>query len=129
MVSAITGSFSGEQKKDLIPALKGRDCIICMDYDPATHAGQKFTEKLATELFENGIHVSAVFLHGDDKKSDLNEIDAAHPGKATLKSASAEAQSWDKVQINRIAGIENEQEKRIKDPGCRRVSIGHPAAF
>jgi P4 family phage/plasmid primase-like protien len=114
VVSAITGSFSAEQKKDLIPALKGRDCIICMDYDPQTHAGQKFTEKLATELFENGIHVSAVFLHGDDKKSDLNEIYAAHPGKATLEKVFAEAQGWDKVQINRIAALDNEQEKRTQ---------------
>jgi P4 family phage/plasmid primase-like protien len=114
VVSAITGSFSSEQKKDLIPALKGRDCIICMDYDPLTHAGQKFTEKLATELFENGIHVSAVFLSGGEQKSDLNEIYAAHPGKSTLEKIFAEAQSWDKVQINRIAAIDNEQEKRMQ---------------
>jgi P4 family phage/plasmid primase-like protien len=114
VVSAITGSFSSEQKKDLIPALKGRDCIVCMDYDPTTHAGQKFTEKLATELFENGIHVSAVFLSGGDQKSDLNEIYAAHPGKGTLEKVFAEAKSWDKVQINRIAAIDNEQEKRMQ---------------
>ena len=112
VVSAITGSFSSEQKKDLLPALKGRDCIVCMDYDPGTHAGQKFTEKLATELFENGIHVSAVFLDGGDKKSDLNEIYASSPCKGTLEKIFGEAKSWDKVQIERISQKENEQEKR-----------------
>ena len=112
VVSAITGSFSSEQKKDLIPALRGRDVIVCMDYDPKTQAGQKFTEKLATELFENGIHVSAVFLHGGEEKSDLNELYAKNPGKATLESIFEEAESWDKVQINRIAILPNEQEKR-----------------
>lgn len=114
VVSAITGSFSAEQKKDLLPALKGRDVIICMDYDPLSKAGQKFTEKLATELFENGIHVRAVFLEGGDKKSDLNEIYAANPGKATLENVFAEAKSWDSVQIERIAALSNEQEKRAQ---------------
>ena len=112
VVSAITGSFSSEQKKDLIPALQGRDVIICMDYDPQTHAGQKFTERLATELFENGIRVSAVFLHGGEQKSDLNELYAAKPSKHTLDSLFAQAQSWDSVQIERISDIENENSKR-----------------
>jgi putative DNA primase/helicase len=112
VVSAITGSFSSEQKKDLIPALQGRDVIICMDYDPQTHAGQKFTERLATELFENGIRVSAVFLHGGEQKSDLNELYASKPSKHTLDSLFAQAQSWDAVQIERIAEIENENTKR-----------------
>ncbi|MBO7330012.1 MAG: toprim domain-containing protein [Lentisphaeria bacterium] len=112
VVTAVTGSFSSEQKKDLLPALKGRDCIVCMDYDPETKAGQKFTEKLATELFENGIHVSAVFLDGGDKKSDLNEIYAAKPDKQTLINLFAKAQSWDKVQIGKIAELPSEQEKK-----------------
>lgn len=114
VVSAITGSFSSEQKKDLIPALKGRDVIICMDYDPQTQAGQKFTERLATELFENGIHVSAVFLYGGEKKSDLSEVYASNPGKSTLDEVFAQAKSWDKVQIERIASLSNEQEKRMQ---------------
>lgn len=112
VVSAITGSFSSEQKKDLFPALKGREVIIGMDYDPITHAGQKFTEKLATELFENGIHVSAVFLQGNETKSDLNEIYANNPQKNTLINIFNDAKSWDKVQIDRIAALPNEQEKR-----------------
>jgi DNA primase len=44
VVTAVTGSFSAEQKKDLFPVLRGREVIICMDYDPETKAGQKFTE-------------------------------------------------------------------------------------
>ena len=114
VVSAITGSFSAEQKKDLFPALKGREVVICMDYDPVTHAGEKFTEKLATELFENGIHVSAVFLQGNETKSDLNEIYANNPKKSTLENIFKDAKSWDKVQIERIAALDNEQEKRMQ---------------
>lgn len=112
VVTAVTGSFSAEQKKDLFPALKGRDVVICMDYDPETKAGQKFTEKLATELFENGIHVSAVFLDGGDKKSDLNEVYMERPERSTLDTLFATAQSWDKVMIERFANMNNEQEKR-----------------
>lgn len=112
VVTAVTGSFSSEQKKDLLPALKGRDCIVCMDYDPQTQAGQKFTEKLATELFENGIHVSAVFLDGGEQKSDLNELYASTPEKQTLLDIFAKAKSWDKVQIEKIAKNPNEQEKK-----------------
>ena len=67
VVTAVTGAFSAEQKKDLLPALKGRDVIVCMDYDPETHAGQKFTENLANELFEAGISTSVVFLQGKDQ--------------------------------------------------------------
>lgn len=112
VVTAVTGSFSAEQKKDLLPALRGRDCIICMDYDPYTQAGQKFTEKLATELFENGIHVSAVFLQGNEQKIDLNEVYAANPCKKTLEDLFAKAESWDKVQIERISQLPNEQDKK-----------------
>ena len=112
VVTAVTGSFSAEQKKDLLPALRGRDCIICMDYDPYTHAGQKFTEKLATELFENGIHVAAVFLDGESEKIDLNELYAKNPCKKTLEDLFAKAESWDKVQIERISQLPNEQDKK-----------------
>lgn len=112
VVTAVTGSFSAEQKKDLLPALKGRDVIICMDYDPETKAGQKFTEKLATDLFESGIHVSAVFLDGGDKKSDLNEIYAEAPQRETLTHLFANAESWDKVQIGKIANLSSELEKK-----------------
>jgi P4 family phage/plasmid primase-like protien len=112
VVSAITGSFSAEQKKDLIPALRGRDCIICMDYDPITEAGQKFTEKLAKELFEEGIHVSVVFLKGDKDKQDLSEIYSKAPTRKTLDAIFQQAQVWDKVQIQKLAAITNEQEKK-----------------
>lgn len=112
VVTAVTGSFSAEQKKDLIPALKGREVTICMDYDPDTKAGQKFTEKLATELFESGIHVSAVFLDGGEKKSDLSEIYAAHPNRQTLSNLFSNSRQWEKVMIERISQMENEQEKK-----------------
>jgi P4 family phage/plasmid primase-like protien len=112
VVTAVTGSFSAEQKKDLLPALRGRDVVICMDYDPDTKAGQKFTEKLATELFEAGIHVSAVFLDGGENKSDLNEVYMTAPERSTLDNLFAKAQSWDHVMLDRIAKIASEQEKK-----------------
>ena len=112
VVTAVTGSFSAEQKKDLFPALKGRDVVICMDYDPETHAGQKFTEKLANELFENGVHVSAVFLNNGDRKLDLNEVYAAKPQRSTLDTLFSEAKSWESVLIARYSAMENEQEKK-----------------
>lgn len=112
VVTAVTGSFSAEQKKDLFPALKGRDVVICMDYDPQTKAGQKFTEKLATELFEYGIHVAAVFLDGGESKSDLNEVYMSDPCRNTLDELFREAKPWESVMINRIACMQNEQEKK-----------------
>ena len=112
VVTAVTGSFSAEQKKDLLPALKNREVIICMDYDPETKAGQKFTEKLATELFESGIHVSAVFLQGDAEKKDLNELYANNPSKKTLEDIFCTAQSWEKNQIQRIAVMNNEADRK-----------------
>ena len=112
VVTAVTGAFSAEQKKDLFPALKGRDVIVCMDYDPETHAGQKFTENLANELFEAGIHVSACFLKGDGKKVDLSELYALEPSRDTLETAFAGAKEWSSVKLSRIAAISNENEKR-----------------
>lgn len=114
VVTAVTGSFSAEQKKDLIPALKGRDVIICMDYDPETKAGQKFTEKLASELFESGIHVSAVFLDGGKEKKDISEIYAEDPQKKTLSGIFINAKPWGNFTINRIAELENELEKKAQ---------------
>jgi P4 family phage/plasmid primase-like protien len=112
IITAVTGSFSAEQKKDLLPALKGREVIICMDYDPETKAGQKFTEKLATELFEYGIHVSAVFLQGENEKKDLSELYAVEPCRQTLDNIFATALPWEKVQIGRIAEMRSEQDKK-----------------
>jgi len=112
VVTAVTGAFSAEQKKDLFPALKGRDVIVCMDYDPETHAGQKFTENLANELFEAGIHVSACFLKGESKKVDLSELYAMNPSRETLEKAFSGAKEWSVVKLYRIALISNENEKR-----------------
>lgn len=112
VVTAVTGAFSAEQKKDLFPALKGRDVIVCMDYDPATHAGQKFTTTLANELFEHGIHVSACFLKGDGRKVDISDLYACNPCRETLEKVFAHAEDWDTVQIRSISTIKNENEKR-----------------
>lgn len=95
VLSAITGAFSSEQKKDLYDLLKGRECIVCMDYDPKTKAGQKFTEKLAQDLYEHGIRVKACFLNGDYGKIDLSELYAKNPCKATLEEVFAKAQDYE----------------------------------
>lgn len=112
VVTAVTGAFSAEQKKDLFPALKGRDVIVCMDYDPETHAGQKFTENLANELFEYGIHVSACFLSGESEKVDLSELYSKKPCRDTIENAFSQAEDWTSVKLNRIANTQNENEKR-----------------
>ena len=112
VVTAVTGAFSAEQKKDLLPALKDRDVIVCMDYDPETHAGQKFTAALADELFEAGIHVQACFLKGDEAKMDLSSLYATDPCRKTLDAIFAESENWESVKLRRIGEIQNEQAKR-----------------
>lgn len=112
VVSAVTGAFSAEQKKDLIPALKGRDVIVCMDYDPETHAGQKFTSALAAELFEAGIHVSACYIKGTTEKLDISQLYAANPCRETLETLFRASENWENIQIRRIGAIRNENEKR-----------------
>ena len=105
VVSAITGTFSAEQKEKLFPMLKGRQVITVFDYDAVSKAGQGFTEKLANELFENGIRVSVVRLDGGDKKVDLNELYAnGEPIAKILKTATP----WEKVLLGRITRIEDE---------------------
>ena len=112
VVTAVTGAFSAEQKLDLIPALKGRDVVVCMDYDPKTHAGQKFTSALANDLYEAGITTSVCYLRGNEQKLDLSELYACNPTRETLENTFATAESWSNVQIDRIAAIGNESEKR-----------------
>lgn len=114
VVTAVTGAFSAEQKKDLLPALRGRDVIVCMDYDPETHAGQKFTTALADELFEGGVRVSACFLNGKGDKVDLSSLYAANPCRETLENVFADAKKWDEVRIARIAALENDGERRTE---------------
>ena len=112
VVTAVTGAFSAEQKKDLLPALRGREVVVCMDYDPETHAGQKFTEALADELFEAGIQVSVCFLKGTADKVDLSAMYALEPTRDTLEKAFALSEPWEKVRIRRIGAIQVENEKR-----------------
>lgn len=112
VVTAVTGAFSAEQKKDLFPALKGRDVIVCMDYDPETHAGQKFTTQLADELFEAGVAVSACFLAGKTDKVDISSLYAKNPNRATLEAAFAHAERWELLKIKAIAARPNETERR-----------------
>ena len=111
VVTAVTGAFSAEQKKDLFPALRGRTVIICMDYDPETKAGQKFTEKLATELWEAGICTYVCFLNGDDKKVDLSELYSQNSCRETLDSVFSSAQKWEKIKIEKIACIDSDRER------------------
>ena len=112
VVTAVTGAFSGEQKKDLIPALRGRHVIVCMDYDPETHAGQKFTTALATELFTAGISVSACYLTGDDAKKDISMLYAMSPCRKTLNSIFAQSEKWEKLNIRRIADEPTEDDRK-----------------
>jgi len=113
VVTAVTGAFSGEQMKDLVPALKGRRVIVCMDYDPVTHAGQKFTTKLAQELFDAGnISVSACYLTGDNAKQDISQLYASMPKRSTLDKVFATAEKFEKMTIKRICDIDNEDDRK-----------------
>ncbi len=114
VVTAVTGAFSGEQKKDLIPALKDRRVIVCMDYDPETHAGQKFTTALSQELFDAGISVSACYLTGDDVKRDISQLYAICPERSTLEKIFAKSVKWEKLEVSRICAIEDEDERKAK---------------
>ena len=111
VVTAVTGAFSSEQKKDLFPALKDRTVIICMDYDPDTRAGQKFTEKLATELWGYGVDVYVCLLEGGEKKVDLSELYSRNANKNTLLDIFGSCRKWEKIKIQKIADIENEKER------------------
>lgn len=111
VITAVTGAFSAEQKKDLLPALQGREVIICMDYDPVTHAGQKFTATLAQELFEAGISVSACFLAGDKNKVDISDLYALNPKRQTLEDIFKKSQKWELVQAEKIGHINSEPDK------------------
>lgn len=55
-VSAITGHFSGKQLKTVLPLLKTfNKVLIVYDNDVKTHAGEKFTYKMANILAKNQI--------------------------------------------------------------------------
>ena len=122
VVTAVTGAFSAEQKKDLFPALRGRDVIVCMDYDPETHAGQKFTATLADELFEAGVRVSACFLSGAGEKVDLSSLYAAEPCRATLEKAFSTAKPWEKVRIEAIADLDENERRTALAAFLRRCA-------
>lgn len=112
VITAVTGSFSSEQKKDLFPMLKGREVCVCMDYDPKTHAGQKFTQRLAQELFEHGIHTRVAFLHGDGVKKDLSSMYALHPCRDTIEEVIGNSEDYGEWELSRIAELPSELEKR-----------------
>lgn len=116
VVTAVTGAFSAEQKKDLLPALKDRSVIVCMDYDPETKAGQKFTEALAEELWQYGVDVSVCLLNGGDNKIDLSEVYAQMPSRGTLEKVFADANSWEQVKIEKIVSIPKEKDR------CKEIS-------
>lgn len=116
VLSAITGSFSSEQKKDLYNLLRGRDVIICMDYDPDTHAGQKFTARLAQDLFEHGVKVKVCLLNGGDKKKDLSELYARHPCRETLDDIFASVEDYELLLIK-----QNLEDLEKLEPTMRKI--------
>lgn len=102
VLSAITGAFSSEQKKDLYDLLKGRECIVCMDYDPDTQAGQKFTERLAQDLFDHGIRVKTCFLKSEfGGKVDISELYSKSPCKETLEEIFAKAVDYEYLFVKK----------------------------
>ena len=112
VLTAVTGAFSGNQKKELYSLLKGRDVIVCMDYDPISQAGQKFTEKLANELYENNILCKVVNLNNGKLKIDINELYAEKPNRETLDNIFAEARKWIDLKIERVYNLANEDERK-----------------
>lgn len=81
-ISAITGHFSGKQLKTVLPLLKTfRKVLIVYDNDTRTHAGEKFTYKMANILAKNQIP----FVVGKvpDKHKDISEL-YAKKGKEAI---------------------------------------------
>ena len=74
ILSPITGRFSRDQIKDVLSLLRGREVTVCMDFDPKTLAGQKFTIELAKQIFLAGIKVAVVLLPGSGVKIDLSDF-------------------------------------------------------
>ena len=112
VLTAVTGAFSANQKKELYSLLKNRDVIICMDYDPITKAGQAFTEKLAEELWDNGINCKVVNLNNGKLKLDINELYADNPCKETLDNVFSKAEKWIDIKLDKIYSIINEDERK-----------------
>jgi putative DNA primase/helicase len=112
VLTAVTGAFSANQKKELYSLLKGREVIVCMDYDPISQAGQKFTEKLANELYKNGILCKVVNLNNGKLKIDINELYAENPRKETLENLFSESKKWIDVKIDEVYNIKNEDERK-----------------
>lgn len=128
VLSAITGAFSSEQKKDLYDLLKGRECIVCMDYDPKTKAGQKFTIKLAQDLFDHGIRVKACFLKGEDGKIDISDLYAQNPCKETLEEVFSKAQDYEYFLVSDKASSIEEVSVALKKV-CARRGVAYLSQF
>lgn len=103
VLSAGTGRFSREQEKDLYELLRGREAVICMDYDPDSRSGQKFTLELAERLFFEGIHAKVVELDGGPQKVDLSDL---YGGGTPVADVLANAKPFLVVKVNSILGNE-----------------------
>lgn len=113
VVTAVTGAFSNAQKKELYSLLTNRDVIVCLDYDPVTKAGQAFTEKLANELWDNGINCRVVNLNNGKLKLDINELYAENPCKETLEEVFAGAKKYVDVKLEEVYNIaDNDTRKK-----------------
>ncbi|MBN1517459.1 toprim domain-containing protein [Candidatus Sumerlaeota bacterium] len=112
-LSPITGAFSREQLKDVVSLLRGRQAIICFDYDPDSQAGQKATRKLADFLWSKGIASKVLMLedHADskDRKVDLNDLHSKGVDvKALLLEKSVD---YFQVRIREISQLEVTERK------------------
>lgn len=114
VVTAVTGQFSKAQKQELYSLLKNRDVIVCLDYDPITQAGQKFTKDLANELEDNGIFCKVVNLNNGESKLDINELYAENPCKETLEKVFENAKKWTICKLETIFEIQD-KDKREKE--------------
>jgi len=111
VISPITGRFSHEQMRDVISLCHEQEVIVCLDYDPESHTGQRATMAIAHELFLKKIKVKIVMLKGTDKKVDLSELYAAG---TTVKSILAGAEDFAHVCIDTVETKED-LEKFLRD--------------
>lgn len=119
VLTAVTGRFSHEQEKDLFSVLRRRDVTICMDYDPKSEAGQKFTVDLADKLIAFGIFPRVVQLDGKGKKVDLSEL---YSQGDDIAKVLADGKPYLEIKIGAIAGDEDALRKLLKK--CARYMAG-----
>ena len=86
-VSAITGHFSGKQLKTVLPLLKTfNKVLIVYDNDVKTHAGEKFTYKMANILAKNQIPFVVGKVPNGFKDVSEMYADIRYGGKESIDS-------------------------------------------